>query len=124
EHIAALHTNKRLCMMAASHKRTAAALTSKVDEQEPRFRLGSKGESVKQLFFVVLGSGFGGGARYLVAGWFIKAFGVSFPFGTIAINAIGSLLIGLIMEVGLNKNLISGVMRVVLTPWVRHCFNP
>jgi CrcB protein len=78
-----------------------------MDEQEPRFRLGSKGEPVKQLF-LVLGSGFGGGARYLVAGWFIKAFGVGFPFGIIAINIIGSLLIGLIMEVALGTNLISG----------------
>ena len=73
---------------------------------------------MKQLFFVVLGSGFGGGARYLVAGGFIKAFGVGFPFGTIAVNTIGSLLIGLIMEVALNTNLISGDMRVALTTGV------
>ena len=73
---------------------------------------------MKQLFLVVLGSGLGGGARYLVAGWFIKAFGVSFPFGTVAINTIGSLLIGLIMEVALNTNLISGDMRVALTTGV------
>jgi fluoride exporter len=73
---------------------------------------------VKQLLLVVLGSGLGGGARYLVAGWFIKALGVSFPFGTIAINTIGSLLIGLIMEVALNTNLISGDMRVALTTGV------
>ncbi len=73
---------------------------------------------MKQLFLVMLGSGFGGGARYLVAGWFIQGFGASFPFGTIAINTIGSLLTGLIMQVALNTNLISGDMRVALTTGV------
>jgi len=73
---------------------------------------------VKQLFLVVLGSGVGGGARYLVAGWFIQSFGVRFPFGTIAINAIGSLLIGVIMHLGLSTNLIGADMRIALTTGV------
>jgi CrcB protein len=70
---------------------------------------------VRQLFLVILGSGFGGGARYLVSGWFVRGFGLAFPFGTIAINVIGSLLIGIVMHVGLNTNLMSADMRVALT---------
>jgi CrcB protein len=70
---------------------------------------------VRQLFLVILGSGFGGGARYLVSGWFIRSFGPTFPFGTIAINVIGSLLIGVVTHVGLNTNLMSADMRVALT---------
>jgi CrcB protein len=73
---------------------------------------------VRQLFLVLLGSSLGGGVRYLVAGWFIQSFGVNFPFGTIVINAVGSLLMGLIMHVGLNTNLISADLRVALTTGV------
>jgi len=70
---------------------------------------------MRQLFLVVLGSGFGGGARYLFAGWLIQKFGVGFPYGTIAINAIGSLFIGLIMHVALNTELITPDARLALT---------
>ena len=73
---------------------------------------------MKQLLCVVLGSGLGGGARYIAAGWFIRSFGIRFPFGTVAINALGSLLIGLIMHVGLTTNLIGADMRVALTTGV------
>ncbi len=73
---------------------------------------------MKQLFLVVVGSAIGGGARYLVAGWFVQRFGIAFPIGTIAINALGSLLIGLIMHVGLNTDLISAEMRITLTTGV------
>ena len=70
---------------------------------------------MKHLWLVVVGSGLGGGARYLLAGWFVDRFGAVFPLGTIAINAIGSLLIGLIMHIGLNTSLISAEMRLMLT---------
>ena len=67
---------------------------------------------MRQLFLVALGSGFGGGARYLLGGWFIHNLGDAFPFGTIAINAIGSFLIGLIMHLSLNTNWISRDRRL------------
>jgi len=73
---------------------------------------------VRQLFLVVLGSGFGGGARYVLGGWFIHNLGVAFPFGTVSINAIGSFLIGLIMHLSLNTTLISSDLRLTLTTGV------
>jgi fluoride exporter len=73
---------------------------------------------VRQLFLVVLGSGFGGGARYLLGAWFIQNLGVAFPFATVAINAIGSFLIGLIMHLSLNTTLISSDLRLTLTTGV------
>ena len=73
---------------------------------------------MRQLFLVFLGSGFGGGARCLLGGWFIHNFGVAFPFGTVAINAIGSFLVGLIMHLSLSTTLISSDLRLTLTTGV------
>jgi fluoride exporter len=77
-----------------------------------------QGGSVRQLFLVFLGSGLGGGARYLLGGWLIDNLGVAFPFATVAINAIGSFLIGLIMHLSLNTALISSDLRLTLTTGV------
>jgi CrcB protein len=70
---------------------------------------------VLRLFLVVLGSGVGGGLRYLFGGWAQRAFGSSFPFGTLGVNVIGSFLITIIMHLGLNKNLLSPEVRLFLT---------
>jgi fluoride exporter len=67
---------------------------------------------------VFLGSGLGGGARYLLGGWLIHNLGVAFPFATVAINAIGSFLIGVIMHLSLNTTLISSDLRLTLTTGV------
>ena len=48
------------------------------------------------LFLVVLGGGLGAGGRYLLGGWLHSQFGEEFPWGTFAVNALGSLLIGLV----------------------------
>jgi len=73
---------------------------------------------VRQFLLVVLGSGFGGGARYLLGGWLIQIFGAAFPVATVAINAIGSFLIGVIMQLSLNTALISSDLRITLTTGV------
>ena len=73
---------------------------------------------MRQLLLVILGSGFGGGARYLLGGWIIRNLGIAFPVATVAINATGSLLIGLIMQLSLNTGLISSDLRLTLTTGV------
>ena len=45
---------------------------------------------------VVLGGGLGAGGRYLLGGWLNSQLGGGFPWGTFAVNALGSLLIGLV----------------------------
>lgn len=47
------------------------------------------------LFVVALGGALGALARYAVAGWVQTGLGVAFPAGTFAVNAAGSLLLGL-----------------------------
>jgi len=67
---------------------------------------------------VFLGSGFGGVARYLLGGWVLALTGPGFPYGTVAINAIGSFLICLIMTVSLASQQIGPTARLFLTTGV------
>lgn len=46
---------------------------------------------------VVLGCALGGVARHLIAEAVNRIFGKRFPWGTLAVNALGSLLLGLMM---------------------------
>ena len=46
------------------------------------------------LLLMVLGGGIGAGGRYLLGGWLHGQLGSGFPWGTFAVNALGSLMIG------------------------------
>jgi len=45
-------------------------------------------------FWVALGSALGGVARYWCSGFFARLIGETFPWGTVVVNVIGSLIIG------------------------------
>ena len=47
-------------------------------------------------FWVLLGSGLGGLARYWVGSWVAGWAGAGFPWGTLLINVVGSFVIGLV----------------------------
>jgi len=53
------------------------------------------------IFWVTLGSGLGGACRFLVAAGLTARFGASFPWGTLAVNVLGSFLIGVLTAVSL-----------------------
>jgi CrcB protein len=53
---------------------------------------------LRQAVLVFLGSGLGGTARYLLGTAIGRVFGTAFPYGTIAINAIGSFLILIVVQ--------------------------
>jgi len=65
-----------------------------------------------------LGGAIGSGARHLLCIWTQALFGTAFPYGTLAVNAIGSFLICAIMHLGLSANVISPTMRLFLTTGV------
>lgn len=71
-----------------------------------------------RLVWVILGSALGGGARYLLSLGALRLFGPSFPYGTLAVNVLGSFLIGLVMHVGLETTLLSPSARIFLTTGV------
>jgi CrcB protein len=70
---------------------------------------------MQRFLWVCLGGAAGTAARYLISGWALALLGAGFPWGTLAVNAIGSFLIGGIMHVGLATTWLSPTLRVALT---------
>jgi CrcB protein len=50
-----------------------------------------------QWLLVAAGGAVGGALRYAVTGWFSRHTGERFPWGTLAVNASGALVLGLLM---------------------------
>ena len=71
-----------------------------------------------QFLWICLGGALGTGARYLLSGWVLKMLGPSFPFGTLAVNVIGSFLVAALMVVGTETTLMPPTLRLVLTAGV------
>ena len=67
-----------------------------------------------RLLLVCLGGAFGSGARYLLSGWTLAKLGASFPFGTLAVNVIGSFLLGVLVQMGASTELLSPQVRLTL----------
>jgi CrcB protein len=67
-----------------------------------------------RVLWISLGGAVGTAARYLLSGWLLRALGPAFPYGTLAVNVIGSFLLGAIMHVGLNTTILSPGARLVL----------
>ena len=44
--------------------------------------------------WIMTGGALGSGARFFMSGWVANRFGATFPWGTLAVNVLGSLLIG------------------------------
>lgn len=66
-----------------------------------------------RLLAVALGGAFGAMSRYLISGWVARLTHESpFPYGTLAVNVIGSFLLGLMMGLGSEG-------RFMLPPTVR-----
>ena len=59
---------------------------------------------------IAVGGAIGAVMRYLVGSWALQYWGSGFPYGTLLINVIGSLLIGIIIE----KSALDGALRAFL----------
>jgi CrcB protein len=51
------------------------------------------------LFLVMLGGAFGSGARYLTGVAMLRLFGPGYPFGTLTVNLVGGLVMGLLVGI-------------------------
>lgn len=51
------------------------------------------------LFIVMAGGAIGAGLRYLFGRWTLAAFGSGYPWGTLGVNLIGGLAMGVLMGV-------------------------
>jgi len=67
-----------------------------------------------KLLYVGLGGFMGACLRYIVSLGAQKWWGSEFPYGTMIVNVLGGLLIGLIMELSIGSDLIPPGMRLFL----------
>ena len=70
-----------------------------------------------RFLLICLGGAAGTGARYLLSTAATRAFG-NFPFGTLAVNVLGSFLTAVIMTLALEQGRIGEDLRLVLTTGV------
>jgi CrcB protein len=71
--------------------------------------------AMTRFLWICLGGAAGTGARYLLSGWLLRTAGPAFPWGTLAVNVLGSFLLGLIMQVAVATDLLSPTLRLALT---------
>jgi fluoride exporter len=63
---------------------------------------------------VTLGAGIGGGLRYFISNYAAKIFPIYFPFGTLMVNILGSLLLGFLIFGLDDKELLSQNLKLLL----------
>jgi CrcB protein len=71
-----------------------------------------------RLLAICLGGAVGTAGRYLLATWLPTVAGTAFPWATLAVNVIGSFLLGAIMQAGTTTALLSPTVRLALTTGV------
>lgn len=69
---------------------------------------------VTKLLIVTGAGGVGAAARYLLGAWVQAAAGSRFPFGTLTVNVIGCLLIGVVMHLFEQRQALSENARLAL----------
>jgi CrcB protein len=67
------------------------------------------------LMLIAIFGGVGCVLRYLISSGLNAWLGKAFPYGTLAVNVIGSFVIGIIFEVALRGSVISPTLRLALT---------
>lgn len=79
-------------------------------------RGGQKVRNMKELILVSVGSFFGGGMRYMVSRMVQSLALVAFPFGTLAVNVLGCLIIGFLSGLNWSGNgLMSDSTKLLLS---------
>ena len=72
-------------------------------------------ENSQRFFLVALGGLVGCIARYWLAGVVQRLGNHGFPSGTLAVNIVGSLVIGIVMTLSLERGLVDDRLRILLT---------
>ena len=68
-----------------------------------------------QILYLAIAGALGAVSRFLLSGAAYRLLGSGFPYGTLCVNIIGSFLIGLVMQIGLNTDIIPQSLRTVIT---------
>lgn len=70
------------------------------------------------MLWVSLGGAAGSAARYLMSGWMLSWLGPGFPYGTLAVNLLGSFALALLMRIGIETTALTPNVRFALTTGV------
>lgn len=70
---------------------------------------------MKNYILVSTGAAFGGAARYWLTSSLYTIFPLTFPYGTLSVNFIGSFIIGIVMFYFDSSKLINPEFRILLT---------
>lgn len=70
---------------------------------------------MKNMLWICFGGAVGTGGRYLLSEWARNAWGGAFPYGTLAVNVVGSLLLAFLMGASAEATPLSSTTRLALT---------
>jgi CrcB protein len=70
---------------------------------------------MSQIVAIALGGALGSVGRFLFAGWVGRVLGINFPWGTLAVNVVGGLIMGLLVGVMAQAWSVSPAIRAFLT---------
>jgi CrcB protein len=70
---------------------------------------------MSQIVAIALGGALGSVGRFLLAGWVGRQLGAGFPWGTLAVNVVGGLVMGLLIELMAQSWSVSPAVRAFLT---------
>jgi CrcB protein len=70
---------------------------------------------LKEVIYLAIAGALGALSRYGLSGVIQRLTGAGFPFGTLMVNVLGCLIIGFIMQVGINTDIIPRTLRLVIT---------
>jgi len=70
---------------------------------------------VRDIIYIAIAGSFGALGRYFMTDLAHRLLGGGYPYGTLAVNIVGSFLIGLIIQTGISTDLISPAWRLALT---------
>ena len=69
---------------------------------------------MERFLWVCLGGALGTGLRFLVSEGAQRAFGPTWPWGTLAVNVVGCLLMGALMHAALHSSSVTPMLRAAL----------
>ena len=75
-------------------------------------------QTISRFLWICAGGAVGTGVRYLLSGWTLLLLGTAFPWGTLAVNVLGSFLVSALMHVALATKMIPPTLRLALTSGV------
>lgn len=70
---------------------------------------------MERFLWICVGGAAGTGARYLLSGWAQKLLGGAFPYGTLAVNLLGSFLLAALVHITVTTEWVSPTVRMAIT---------